>query len=122
MSLQDRINSRMDKEAFKNFIPSNAEEARYFQAVKRVKKIKGFYTHAIVYFIINIMIIIINIQDLKEGETYFQFQNFLTAFFWGIGLLAHGLSVFVPNWIMGQNWEERKIKEFMEKEKANKWE
>ena len=41
---------------------------------------------------------------------------------WGIGLLAHGLSVFVPNWIMGQNWEDRKIKEFIEKEKANKWE
>jgi hypothetical protein len=46
----------------------------------------------------------------------------MTAFFWGIGLLAHGLSVFVPNWIMGQNWEDRKIKEFIEKEKANKWE
>ena len=53
------------------------------------------------------------------GETYFQFKNFMTAFFWGIGLLAHGLTVFVPNWIMGQNWEERKIKEFMEKEKNN---
>ena len=41
MSLQERIHSRMDKEAFKNFIPSNAEEARYYQAVKRVKKIKS---------------------------------------------------------------------------------
>jgi len=122
MSLQDRINSRMDKEAFKNFVPSNAEEARYYEAVKRVKKIKGFYTHAVVYLVINIMIVIINIQNLKEGESYFQAHNFFTAFFWGLGLLAHGLSVFLPDFIMGQNWEERKIKEFMEKEKANKWE
>ena len=98
------------------------DEIKYQEALKRVKKIKGFYTHAIVYVIINIMIVIINIQNLNEGETYFQFKNFMTAFFWGIGLVAHGLSVFVPNWIMGQNWEERKIKEFMEKEKANKWE
>lgn len=98
------------------------DEIKYQDALKRVKKIKGFYTHAIVYFIINIMIVIINIQNLNEGETYFQFQNFFTAFFWGIGLVAHGLSVFMPNWIMGQKWEERKIKEFMEKEKANKWE
>jgi hypothetical protein len=98
------------------------DEIKYQEALKRVKKIKGFYTHAIVYVIINIMIVIINIQSLNEGETYFQFKNFMTAFFWGIGLLAHGLSVFVPNWIMGQNWEERKIKEFMAKEKANKWE
>ena len=98
------------------------DEIKYQEALKRVKKIKGFYTHAIVYVIINVMIVIINIQSLNEGETYFQFKNFMTAFFWGIGLLAHGLSVFVPNWIMGQNWEERKIKEFMEKEKSNKWE
>lgn len=98
------------------------DEIKYQEALKRVKKIKGFYTHAIVYVIINIMIVIINIQSLNEGETYFQFKNFMTAFFWGIGLLTHGLSVFVPNWIMGQNWEDRKIKEFMEKEKSNKWE
>ena len=98
------------------------DEIKYQEALKRVKKIKGFYTHAIVYVIINIMIVIINIQNLNEGETYFQFKNFMTAFFWGIGLVAHGLSVFVPNWIMGQNWIERKIKEFMAKEKANKWE
>lgn len=98
------------------------DEIKYQEALKRVKKIKGFYTHAIVYVFVNIMIVFLNVKNLDPGETYFQFKNFLTAFFWGIGLVAHGLSVFVPNWIMGQNWEERKIKEFMEKEKANKWE
>lgn len=98
------------------------DEIKYQEALKRVKKIKGFYTHAIVYIFVNIMIVFLNVKNLDPGETYFQFKNFMTAFFWGIGLLAHGLSVFVPNWVMGQNWEERKIKEFMEKEKANKWE
>lgn len=98
------------------------DEIKYQEALKRVKKIKGFYTHAIVYIFVNIMIVFLNVKNLDPGETYFQFKNFMTAFFWGIGLVAHGLSVFVPNWIMGQNWEERKIKEFMEKEKANKWE
>ena len=98
------------------------DEIKYQEALKRVKKIKGFYSHAVVYVIINIMIVIINVQDLDKGESYFQFKNFMTAFFWGLGLLAHGLSVFLPDFIMGQNWEERKIKEFMEKEKANKWE
>lgn len=101
---------------------STQDEIKYQEALKRVKKIKGFYTHAIVYVFVNIMIVFLNVKNLDPGETYFQFKNFMTAFFWGIGLLAHGLSVFVPNWIMGQNWEERKIKEFMEKEKANKWE
>ena len=98
------------------------DEIKYQEALKRVKKIKGFYTHAIVYVFVNIMIVFLNVKNLDTGESYFQFKNFMTAFFWGIGLVAHGFSVFVPNWIMGQNWEERKIKEFMEKEKANKWE
>jgi hypothetical protein len=103
-------------------INNNTDEIRFQEAVKRVKRIKGFYTHAIVYIVINIMVVIINVQDLKSGESYFQYQNFFTAIFWGIGLLAHGLSVFVPSMIMGKNWEERKIKELMEKEKNNKWE
>ena len=77
------------------------DEIKYQEALKRVKKIKGFYTHAIVYVFVNIMIVFLNVKNLDPGETYFQFKNFMTAFFWGIGLVAHGLSVFVPNWIMG---------------------
>lgn len=98
------------------------EEIKYQEALKRVKKIKGFYSHATVYIFVNILIIFLNVRNLEEGESYFQFKNFLTAFFWGIGLLSHALSVFVPTWFLGNKWEERKIKEFMEKEKQNKWE
>jgi hypothetical protein len=47
---------------------------------------------------------------------------FSTAIFWGIGLMAHALSVFLPSMIIGKDWEERKIKQLMEKEKQNKWE
>jgi hypothetical protein len=100
---------------------NSQEEIKYQQALKRVKKIKGFYTHAAVFFIINVMIVIVNFQNLNAGETYFQFKNFSTAFFWGIGLTAHGFSVFLPNWILGQNWEERKIKEYMEKERSRRF-
>ncbi|MEY4011826.1 MAG: hypothetical protein RIT22_950 [Bacteroidota bacterium] len=99
------------------------DQIRYEEAVKRVKKLKGFYTHAIVYVVINIMFVIVNIQNLGSGESYFQFKNFFTAFFWGIGLLAHGMATFVPYFILGKDWEERKIKELMEKEQnVNKWE
>ena len=98
------------------------DEIKYQEALKRVKKIKGFYTHAAVYVVINLIIIIANIQNLEAGESYFQFQIFSTAFFWGIGLVAHAFSVFVPNWIFAKDWEQRKIKEFMEQEKNNKWE
>jgi uncharacterized integral membrane protein len=101
----------------------NKDQIQYEEAVKKVKKLKGFYTHAIVYVVINIMVFIVNTQNLAPGESYFQFKNFLTAFFWGIGLLAHGMATFIPYFILGKDWEERKIKQLMEQErKGNKWE
>jgi uncharacterized integral membrane protein len=99
------------------------EQIRYEDAVKKVKKLKGFYTHAIVYLVINIMLVIVNVQNLEPGESYFQFKNFITAFFWGIGLLAHAMGTFIPYFILGKDWEERKINQLMEQErKGNKWE
>ncbi len=100
----------------------NKDQIRYEEAVKKVKKLRGFYTHALVYVVINIMVVIANVQNYEPGESYFQFKTFMTAFFWGIGLLAHGMATFVPYFILGKEWEERKIKELMEREKANKWE
>ena len=100
----------------------NFDEIKYQEATKRVKKIKGFYTHLTVYIVVNTMIIIVNVQNLDEGESFFKFKTFSTALFWGVGLAAHGLSVFLPSLIMGKDWEEKKIKELMEKEKNNKWE
>jgi hypothetical protein len=122
MSIESRRQRRMDKNEFKNYIPTSPEDAKYYEALKRVKRIKGFYTHALVYVVVNLMIVVINIQDLGEGESYFHWQNFITLFFWGIGLLAHGLSVFLPGMILGSNWEERKIQQYMEEEKKRNWE
>lgn len=99
-------------------------DERYEDAQKRVKRLKGFYTHLIMYVLVNILIVFININNLKPGKSYFQFENFFTAFFWGIGLLAHAVSIFGHHLIFGKEWEERKIKEFMEKDKQEheKWE
>lgn len=97
-------------------------QERYDRARKRVKRITGFYSHLVVFIIVNIMIVIINIQQLDPGESYFKWQNFTTLFLWGIGVMAHGLSVFMPTIVLGKNWEERKIREIMEKERHSKWE
>jgi hypothetical protein len=32
------------------------------------------------------------------------------------------MSVFLPNILMGKDWEERKIKQYMEEEKKRNWE
>lgn len=96
---------------------TNSNELRYLQAKKRVKRIKGFYTHFLIYICVNLLIVFLNYQDLKPGETYFQWHNFYTLFFWGIALAADGLSVFLPNFILGNDWEERKTRELMDKYK-----
>ena len=99
----------------------NSDEVRYQEALKRVKKVRGFYTHLIVFIVINSMLLVVNYQELKANESFFQFRTFSTFLFWGIGLLAHGLSVFLPSVVLGKDWEENKIKELMDKEKHNKW-
>jgi hypothetical protein len=98
-------------------IINNQNDIKYIEARKRVKSIKGFYSHLTIYVLVNLLIVFINIHNLKPGESYFKLENFNTLFFWGIGLLAHGLSVFVPQFVLGKNWEERKIRELMDKEK-----
>lgn len=98
------------------------DEIKYQEALKRVKKIKGFYSHLLVYLVINTMLVVVQYNNLDAGEKFWSWQTFNMAFFWGTGLVAHGLSVFMPTMIVGKDWEEKKIKELMEKEKQNKWE
>ena len=98
------------------------DEIKYQQALKRVKKIKGFYIHLIVYVVINIAILIANYPYNEHNETFWRWETLSTPLFWGIGIAVHALSVFLPSFMMGKDWEERKIMELMEKEKQNKWE
>lgn len=100
----------------------NLDEIKYQEAAKRVKKIKGFYSHLLVYIVINLAILIATYANNDASENFWRWQTFNTVFFWGIGLLAHGFSVFVPSFMMGKDWEEKKINELMEKGKNNKWE
>lgn len=98
------------------------EEQKYLNAKRKVKKIKGFYVHFTVYLIVNIFLIILRIFSIDGFENLWEWQTFNTAIFWGIGIVFHAFSVFGMNFLLGKNWEERKIKEFMEKDKRDVWE
>lgn len=100
-----------------------SSDERYNMAYRRVKRIKGFYVHALVYVLVNAFIIISSFNRSELGsEIFFRWETFSTALFWGIGLVAHGMSVFGRDLFFGHDWEERKIKEFMDKDKNQKWE
>ena len=83
------------------------QENAYFKAKQRVKEIKEFYGNLISYSVVIPFLIFVNYY------TYWGFQWFWFPLFgWGIGLTIHGFSVFG----YGSDWEERKIKELMEKD------
>lgn len=92
------------------------KDARYYAAKKRVKSITGFYVHFTVYLIVNILLCI-QIY-LMSKNNFWRWESFSTALFWGIGILSHGTSVFGSNLLFDKNWEDRKIKELMEKDKS----
>lgn len=94
-------------------------EEAYLRAKKRVEAMIGFYWHFAVYIVVNIFLILL--IGLNSDHGFSGFGPYATAFFWGIGLLFHFLGVFGFNFLFGKNWERRKIKEFMEKERQ-KWE
>ena len=101
---------------------NHKEHLKYRAAKKRVKDIKGFYVHLVVYLFINIGIIAVTAYQDSHWRALGEFWTYSTAFFWGIGVFAHWFSVFGPNVFLGKDWEERKIQELMEKEKKNTWE
>jgi len=92
------------------------EEESYLRARKKLDKIIGFYWHLAVYVVINLFLIALIAVNLDEGQSIFNFGTFSTAFFWGIGLAFHWLGVFGPNLMFGKKWEERKLKEMMDKD------
>ncbi|UZT96389.1 2TM domain-containing protein [Chryseobacterium fluminis] len=91
---------------------------RYKEAQRRVKKIKNFYVFTFVYFAVNLFILFLNYKNLQPGQTIWRWQYFTLPFFWGIGLLIYAMSVFLPRFFFGSDWEEKKIKELMDKEKS----
>jgi len=101
------------------------QEQNYIKAKKRVKEIKGFYIHLSTYVIINIFISGVIIYGLISSgdsinETITNFGVYSTWIFWGIGIFFHWLGVFgFKSLGFGKDWEERKIKEFMDKEEKH---
>ncbi len=89
------------------------EQARYDQAKKHVQELKGFYRHLSSYVLINAFLIAINLIT-SPNELWFYWP----LFGWGIGIIAHAVSVFGGARFLGKEWEERKIRELMDKDKS----
>lgn len=92
----------------------NQDYKKYQEAVKKVKEIKGFYGHLFSYIVTNLFLLFINLKHTPEAYWFFW-----PMFSWGIGLVFHGMKVFGYFPFFNKDWEERKIREYMEQEKYN---
>jgi len=86
------------------------ESQEYKEAKARVDELRGFWSHFVVYLIVNAGLLIINLITSPH-----QLWFYWPLIGWGIGLFAHGFHVFGAQRIMGKDWEERKIKKYMER-------
>jgi len=88
------------------------ENKAYQTARKKVDSIKGFYSHLMVYLIVNIFIVIAIVWN--TNIKLLSFSALSTALFWGIGLASHAIGVFGEDIFFDKNWEERKIQKIMD--------
>ena len=87
------------------------DEKKYRRARKQVKELRGFYSHFISFVIVNAFLLMVN---LVTSPSHLWF--FWPLLGWGVGLSFHAYGVFGKNVFFSKDWEERKIKEIMEKD------
>lgn len=94
--------------------PNYSEAERYYQAQKKVEEIRKIYEHLTVYVLTNPIVIVVNLMT-SPGHLWFLY----CLFGWGIAIVLHGMKVFDYGPFFNKEWEERKIREFIEKENRN---
>ncbi len=85
-------------------------DKRYQKAKQRVEAIKGFYGNLMAYCIVIPFLAWLNIRTTDFPWVIFPILG------WGFGVTMHGLEAFGYNPLWGKRWEEKKIRELMDKE------
>lgn len=88
------------------------KDDRYERAMKRVEDIKGFYGNLGSYIVVNLGLMILNLVTTPEHLWFYW-----PMIGWGIGVIFHGMKVFNYVPFFGKEWEEKKLKQFLEEEK-----
>ncbi len=85
---------------------------KLLRAKSRVEELKKFYSGLISYALVIGMLAAINYYIDEWRYPWFLWA----AFGWGIGIIFQAVKLFAKNPFLNKNWEERKIKEYMDKD------
>jgi len=88
------------------------QENKYIRAKERIAGIKKFYSSLMAYVVFIAFLAGLNYYTNGWNNPWFLWA----AFGWGIGIVFHSFKAF--GWLpyLNKNWEEKKIKEFMDKD------
>jgi hypothetical protein len=78
-------------------------------AWRRVRSLRAFYTHVTVYLVANFVLLLIDVSTL--GEPWF-YKPLLA---WGLVLALHAAQAYEMLPWLSQDWEQRKVRELMER-------
>lgn len=79
----------------------SVEEQR---AIEYVRDIKGFYSHLVSYVLVMALLVVINLSSSSES-----LWVVWPALGWGMGVIAHGASVFELFTLFGPDWEKKQV-------------
>lgn len=85
-----------------------ADEAK---AYEYARDIRGFYSHIIKYVVVIAILAFIDLVLTSPEKTWFYWP----ALGWGIGVIAHGMSVFEIMNFFGPKWERRQAKKYLKR-------
>ena len=87
------------------------ESAAYRRAKARVTALRAFYTHTAVYLLVNALLIGIDLVTSPDSLWFYW-----PLLGWDIVLAAHALYTFGAGGWLGQEWEERNVRELMSRD------
>ena len=90
-----------------------ADQHAYAEARRRVRALRFFYMHAMVYVGVNALLMAIHL--FSGAERPFARAPLMG---WGIGLAVHGIMTWSRVGLLGRSWEERKIAEYMARDQV----
>lgn len=89
---------------------TSEQSPEYQSALRQVRRLRGFYAHLSVYLAVNAGLLVINLLA-SPGRLWVAWP--LAG--WGIAIAIHGASVFLGGRLFGREWEERKVRELMQR-------
>lgn len=82
------------------------EDEAYQAALERAEMLQGYYTHLLVYLVVNTGLFVINLLTKGDGGTWWFYWPLAG---WGIALAIHTMVVFGD--VFSEGWKHRKAEQ-----------